>query len=128
MALERALGSKSANTVWPRAIALPVTFIAVVLGWVVFRSISISSALDMYVGLFGFNGFGITSEIAWQIRNSELAMLAVAAIISFFSVVSDWRFSRLSAPAQAFFFTLLGVLALTRMASQSFSPFLYFQF
>lgn len=128
MAIERALGAKGRETIWPKAAAIPITFVLVILGWVMFRATTVSDAWAMYRGMFGMNGVGISPEVMWQLRGSELTMLCVAAAISFLPLVSSWKPSTLSPMRQAVFFSLLGFLALSRMASQSYSPFLYFQF
>lgn len=128
MAIERRLGAKRRDTVYPSRIALPLTFLLVVLGWVVFRASEVGSALSIYAGMVGLNGWAITPEIAWQIRPSELALLVVGAAICFMPLLTKWNPNKMAAPAQTGFYTVLTVLAVSRMASQSYSPFLYFQF
>ena len=128
MAIERAMGGKTKGTVWPSSIALGCTFLLVVIGWVIFRAPDLTSALTMYCGMIGLNGFGISTGIAWQIQSSELIVLALAAMISFYP---NWGAARFAAPRpsiEAIGYICLTVLALSRMASQSYSPFLYFQF
>lgn len=136
MAIERAMGSKGRGTVWPRAIALPLTFVLVVIGWVMFRSSSLESAFSIYGGMLGLNGFSITPGSLWQIRNSELVLLSLAAVLAFWPVLAGLHRaefaprmqSNWSPAARALAYSLIGALAMMRMASQTFSPFLYFQF
>ncbi len=128
MALERRLGAKNRETIWPTYAALPITFLLVVLGWVMFRSISVNSALAMYTGMVGINGWGFSPDIAWQMRYSELVCMSIAAIIAFSPILIDFRSLKLSGPVRLLVFVSLGLLAVSKMASQTYSPFLYFQF
>ncbi|WP_246002210.1 MBOAT family O-acyltransferase [Pacificibacter maritimus] len=128
MALERAMGGKGKDTVWPKTIALPLTFLLVVLGWVVFRAPDLSSAFAMYGGMIGLNGIAITPNVAWQIQTSELVLMACAGVLCFMPLFTSWHIDRLAPKWKATAYIILTVLAVTRMASQSYSPFLYFQF
>lgn len=127
MALERALGAKN-REVWPRLIALPLTFCLVIIGWVMFRAPDVATALNIYGGMIGINGLAVRPEVSWAIAPSELIMLAVGLTLCFLPLaprLMDWR------PAQgvnAAAMSVLAVLALTRMVAQTDSPFLYFQF
>ncbi|MDB5612617.1 MAG: algI [Devosia sp.] len=130
---------------WPKKAAtvfwsLPLTLLFVVLGWVMFRAPNVGSAMTMYAGMFGFNGLGLTPDVAWQLPREGMMVLAIAIAIAGFeprlkklaepslmidgqgtaSLVSEW------VPALAM--SALTVLVLMRLADQSFSPFLYFQF
>lgn len=128
MAVERAMGSKGRDTVWPTAIALPLTFLFVVLGWVVFRAPDISSALAFYGGMIGLNGFAISPDIMWQLRGSEFLMLGLAVTISFWPAIAPRMRLQWSSGAQAVICSTLLLLAVTKMAADTASPFLYFQF
>ena len=129
MAIERALGAKGRPTVYPAMIALPLTFILVVIGWVMFRAPNVGVAFDMYQGMLGLSGMAIRPEIMWQIQMSEVVVLLIGLGICWLPLL------RLEAPrwtqqpaVVAAAMSLLFIAALTRMASQSYSPFLYFQF
>ncbi|WP_245851710.1 MBOAT family O-acyltransferase [Monaibacterium marinum] len=128
MAVERAMGAKHAGSVWPRAIAWPLTMIFVILGWVLFRAPDVAVAFDMYQGMFGAQGFSIRPDIAWAIRPSELAMLGVGIAICMVPFLPNALRRPLSPQLMALVMSVLMLGALTRMASQSYSPFLYFQF
>lgn len=129
MALERALGSKGRATVYPSAIALPLTFGLVIIGWVMFRAPDVATAFGMYGGMFGANGLPIRPEALWQIQPSELAVLALGLAICFAPLARLTPPAWVSSPAvKAVGMALLLLLATTRMAAQSYSPFLYFQF
>lgn len=132
MALERRLGAKGQATVYPAVVALPLTFIIVVMGWVMFRSPTLQVAADMYKGMLGLNGLGISNELGWQITHFQLATLALAYAMIWFvplwrrqaSVSSVWHPDRLL----RIFAAPLFILAVMKLSSQSYTPFLYFQF
>lgn len=128
LAVERAMGAKSAATVWPRFVAWPITMIVVLIGWVVFRAETLTQAFAVYGGMAGLNGWALSADQAWQIQNSELLALAIGALIS----VQGPALLRLTQSTSESL-RLTGDLALMTMAAaalvaQSHSPFLYFQF
>ena len=129
MAIERALGAKGRDTVWPKRIALPLTFGMVVIGWVVFRAPDLGTAFDVYAGMFGLQGFGLRADILWEMQSSELVILLLGFAICFAPLVPAtlpvWI---KGANVQAAAMLMLFALATSRMAAQSYSPFLYFQF
>ncbi|MDQ4409138.1 hypothetical protein RBU00_25800 [Rhizobium sp. AN63] len=137
--MERLLGVKPSDK--RSVVALGGTLLLVMLGWVMFRSLDVHSAVDMYRGLSGFNGFDIQPDIAWQIKNFALASLAVGVAVVF---IEPW-FNRtfpaerlihmplhpstagvaLAATGIVCFFGMISILKLT---ADNDSPFLYFQF
>ena len=129
MALERALGAKKRGGVYPSAIALPLTFLLVIIGWVIFRAPTVGVAFDMYAGMIGLNGLAIRPETLWQIQASELCVLALGLAICFAPLARIPSPAWMRAPGvEAVAMTALLILAASRMAAQSYSPFLYFQF
>lgn len=133
LAFERLMGGRSGETIWPRQISLALTFTLVIIGWVIFRAENLSVAMNMFNGMSGANGFWITDGVAWQVRRSELVLLSVAAVISFWPLIripnlfrssGFWVSERFQAPLIG----LLAIASVTRMVSQTYSPFLYFQF
>ena len=135
MAIERGLGAKK-KTPYPAFVALPLTFIFVLIGWVLFRAINISSAFGMYAGMIGQNGFSLSSDIAWSITNLQIFTL-IAAYIIIFTVPfimrkepnTDHRSWAYYLPvSRQVIIAILFTLGLCKLIAQSFSPFLYFQF
>jgi alginate O-acetyltransferase complex protein AlgI len=145
LAFERATGRATATGTLP----LVRTLIVVLIGWVVFRAANITQALDIYSGMLGLNGVGIPLDIAVQITRESVLLMALAATVAAFEL-------RLNAYARSIYYTppdmplpgsggtgvltaatslwptlLLGTtlcLSIMKLAEQSFSPFLYFQF
>ncbi|WP_299499385.1 MBOAT family protein [uncultured Roseobacter sp.] len=128
LAIERALGAKSAAQVWPRMIGWPVTMSVVLIGWVMFRAASVEDAFQIYAGMVGVHGWVVTTDIAWQIRPTELTALAVGMALC---APGQWlqrpiaNAPRLLRGAGAFSLMTASCLALI---AQTHSPFLYFQF
>ncbi len=150
LAVERATGlSKSGTTS-----ALVRTLMAVLVGWVMFRSANVAQAVDMYAGMMGLHGITIPADIAIQIRDESLMMLVVAVGIAAFEpslrgLVRTQYFppsslsmgglagggatvttplTAVNSLVPALFVTALAVMCVMRLAEQAFSPFLYFQF
>ncbi len=136
LSIERAIGGKGRLSPWPRLIALPLTLLFVILGWVMFRSPNVQSAFSFYAGMSGWNGVGIRPELAWQITSMELIYLLIGITFVFVEPhlrsVSR-RFLDGSMPKTWFTagsasLSVLYVFAILKMAADSYSPFLYFQF
>jgi alginate O-acetyltransferase complex protein AlgI len=92
--------------------------------------------LDMYRGMVGANGFAIRPELSWQIANEGLVILIVGlAIIAIEPFASNLTIARNEdiireriGTIKALAVCVLAMVAVLRVAEQSFSPFLYFQF
>ncbi|MEM1078159.1 MAG: MBOAT family protein [Pseudomonadota bacterium] len=124
MALERALGAKTRATVWPRALAWPLTMTFVVLGWVVFRAESLGAALSMYGGMFGMNGLAMRPELITLTAPTEALCLLLGGALS----VLPRNTLRAPAFAQRLQPALLSLLCCVVVQARTESPFLYFQF
>jgi alginate O-acetyltransferase complex protein AlgI len=140
LVIERLTGfDKKAPSLWW---SLPLTFFAVVLGWVTFRAPDVGQAFQMYAGMFGFNGFGIRPEVAWMVSREAMTMLAVAIAVT----IAEPRVRQFYEPqiqvngdgsvavtsttglVKAAALSALAIFCLMRLAEQTYSPFLYFQF
>ncbi len=140
LAIERLLGGKR-GTPYPQLLALPATFLIVILGWVMFRAENVQVAMGMYAAMFGLSeaGLGLSGRTAWDITRFDVFMLLVAYGLIFLmptlmrrwhgngeTLAPDWA-ARLPVFRQLLVIALF-VLAVIKMIAQSFSPFLYFQF
>lgn len=139
LALERLLGIRPSDK--RSVVALGGTLLLVMLGWVMFRSLDVHSALDMYRGMIGLNGLAMQPDIAWQIKNFALASLAVGVVVVF---IEPW-FNR-TFPAERLIHMqlspstggvalaatgivcFLGMVSILKLTADNDSPFLYFQF
>jgi alginate O-acetyltransferase complex protein AlgI len=108
----------------PAWLAWPVTFFAVVMGWVMFRAGSLSMCWEMYSGLFGLKGLE-SSPLSAIGGTTAAAILGVLLFIVWF-LPNLWQMKlRLNAVTAAGLALLLFVCVL-RFSQDS--PFLYFQF
>jgi D-alanyl-lipoteichoic acid acyltransferase DltB (MBOAT superfamily) len=81
-ALRMALGQDvGRSTAWGRALACTLTFAAVVVGWVVFRADSVSSATALLRGMAGLNGFALPDQ--WLAKWGALGQWLVASGVPF---------------------------------------------
>jgi len=128
MALERALGAKQ-DSPYPRLIALPLTFLLVVIGWVMFRAENVAVAMQVYGGMLGLNGVPVREALQWQLESFQLATLLLAFGLVF--GVPWWRNHSLRWTPERLLqagLVPLFILAVLKLSAQSYSPFLYFQF
>ncbi|MEL7463866.1 MAG: MBOAT family protein [Pseudomonadota bacterium] len=128
LAVERAMGAKAAETVWPRGIAWPVTMTLVLIGWVLFRAESIGQAMAVYGGMIGLNGWAMSADQAWRLQNSELLMLAVGGLIATQGPALKAAVGASPAIARRTGNAALATFAVAALIAQTQSPFLYFQF
>lgn len=132
MAVERALGAKHRASVWPRAIAWPLTMIFVLIGWVMFRAENVGHAFGMYVGMFGLNGLAMTPEMILLARPTEMICLILGLILS----VHPFWLGRVQMPSGSTLWAAsAGVRSIALFAccaviiqARGEAPFLYFQF
>lgn len=134
LAAERALGAKRKNP-YPRLLAWPLTFLFVLIGWVLFRSPDVATAGHIYAGMLGLHGFGVSDDLYWRITPLMLGTLAIAYAMAFLSP----RYVQFKSKFEAgwairmplweqIILLLLFVIAFCKLFAQSHSPFLYFQF
>ena len=139
LAVERLTG-------WMRVIerigaAQSVTFLFVLMGWVVFRAENVSQAIDIYQGMIGGNGLVFSpQELRLVTRESLLVAMIAVAVVWIEPFLASPRKSHpvasnsyLPNPVRVQsalnpIAVLVGGFAILKLAEQSFSPFLYFQF
>jgi alginate O-acetyltransferase complex protein AlgI len=134
LAVERALGVKPDAAFRPHRWAL--TFLLVVLGWVMFRAPTVDHALLMYAAMFRFDGVGLSELYAGSVTTLQVVTLVLAfAIVLYRGLSQRLRGAQVHAPvtgwrAPAAVAVLLPLFALSvlKLSAQSYSPFLYFQF
>lgn len=124
IAIERALGAKHRESVWPSAIAWPLTMILVILGWVIFRSETLTQAGAMYAGMAGMNGLAMRPELITLTAPTELLFVAIGTLIS---IEPGQRLSR-PTWGPALQTAALSGLCFVVLQARTDSPFLYFQF
>ena len=103
----------------PRPLAVAVTFVLVVIGWVLFRMHSATGIGQVYAGMLGLHGIG-------ELPGHLLAYIAVAAAVMF-GLPEEWRWpvERWNAAWVAAAAVLFAVAASSVYISH---PFIYFRF
>jgi alginate O-acetyltransferase complex protein AlgI len=104
-----------------RWLARSATFIAVVFGWVLFRSVSLPGALHVWSAMVGAGGFaaGALPPVSY------LAVLTLSAVIAF-AAPNTWEIKFQPRPLTAY--ALAVAFAVAVLCLENPSPFLYFQF
>jgi alginate O-acetyltransferase complex protein AlgI len=136
LVIERLLGGKGDTSPYPKLLAWPITFLLVMLGWVMFRAHTVGDAMNVYAGMAGFNGYGISAEFGWKIKGLELAMLFVGIALVFCEGfvrkrVFVGRMPMIGISRASFANVALAALsgiAVLKLSADAYSPFLYFQF
>ncbi len=126
LALHRLYRARGSAMPW--AAGHPLTLLAVVLGWVVFRAEDFRGALRIYSGMAGLHGFGVSDDLAWQLTPDRAWAVAVGAAVVYLPLARAPAAGRagaaLSLAGPFCGFLLAAVLLYSRAAV----PFLYFQF
>jgi alginate O-acetyltransferase complex protein AlgI len=116
------------------------TMLIVMVGWVLFRSMSFNGAAVMLLDLVSFGmipgriGLAIPPDLAWQLSRGALTALAagIALIIVEPAIARRVERSSTGSKARLVFFplalTALFLVSVLRVLAASYSPFLYFQF
>jgi len=116
----------------PAALSRVLTLLFVMLAWTLFRAHSFGSALDMYAGQFGLNGYALGDALRVQLRPAHLMAMVLGVLCIVYPAVDAWlarggRPALLRAwdgawPVAGF------LLGFSLIASRGAVPFLYFQF
>ena len=130
LVIER-LGLKARLDRLPVAIRWLYAFLAVIGGWVLFRSADLATAGDYFMSLVGVNGLGdVSFDMHDALSERAIVTLAIGCAVA---VLPRWL-PRVSAPMilraaadTGWTFALL-VFSMITVASGAFSPFLYFKF
>ena len=136
LAMERGMGAKGKESPYPFGLGLPITLLVVIIGWILFRAPDVTTAVGFYKGMLGFNGAGFTDEMAWRIRRTDVLVMIIGIVFCYFERQIDRRFwvatfsplpvSRASMGTACM--VVLSFVAVLKLAADSYSPFLYFQF
>lgn len=130
LALERWLGKRSLYEAFPRPLRIGLTFLLMLLSWVLFRADSLTDAGHYLASMFGCRPVADTALLlgATFYTPYRLVVMALCAVLVFQPVQAhDWA-SRPTDWTRAAFALPLFLLAVMTMYAQDFNPFLYFQF
>jgi alginate O-acetyltransferase complex protein AlgI len=129
LAFERWLGKKPLYARFPRPIRMLITFVLILFSWVLFRSNNFGEAMAYFGAMFGMGGAGggavlLSAQIYTPTNFLSMALCVLVVVCPVQSF--DWV-KRLSWP-KAIALAMLFCWALVMLLTQSFNPFLYFQF
>ena len=108
---------------------LLITQVIVLFGWVLFRADNIGEAWRMWKCMLGLNAVSSADAIlsAEIFTPSCLTFMALACVLSFWKFRSfDWC-NKVS-PARVAVAFVIFIVAILALFTQSYNPFLYFQF
>ncbi len=117
-----------------RFISVPITFIIVATGWVLFRNENLDYGLHVIKQLYSFHFF----DARFTINNDFVCMAIVAGILSFFAITAYTKTLQNKLYGEQFsaggrWLAVVGCVALfyaslSYIAALDFNPFIYFRF
>ena len=129
LALERVRGKTSTYEQFPRTVRVAVTFALVLISWVLFRSATLHDAIQYLAVMFGLGRTGTAMLVLPALLYTEGTLLTMALgtlVVAWPTQAHEW--SRQVTFFKAIVVQPLFCASLLAMFSQSFNPFLYFQF
>ncbi|SHL32134.1 alginate O-acetyltransferase complex protein AlgI [Fibrobacter sp. UWEL] len=129
MIIERANNKQAFYAKAPAVVQVLITQVLVLFGWVLFRADNISEAWRMWKAMLGLNAVSnadaiLTAEI---FTPTCVVFMGLAALLSLWKFRSfDWC-SKIS-PLRLAISLAIFVVAILALFTQSYNPFLYFQF
>lgn len=117
-----------------RFISVPITFIIVITGWVIFRNENLSYGLSVIKQMYSFNFF----DGKFALNNDFIFMASLAFLFSFFAITKSTqnlqdkvygeKFSDSGKWLAIFVSIVLFYTSLSFITSLDFNPFIYFRF
>jgi alginate O-acetyltransferase complex protein AlgI len=130
LAAERWRGKQSLYAGLPQPVRIGLTFVLMLLSWVLFRADSFSAATHYFGAMFGLTPVSTAAPLlAAEIYTPyRLVILVVCALLVFQPLQAhDWALRPVNW-SRVVLLVPLFVISLMTMSSQAFNPFLYFQF
>lgn len=124
LVLERFWEKRFGKPMLPNWMRIAKTMLLVMVGWVVFRATDVGSALEIYKGMLGLNGMSLSPSIEWQVTPDRLGVLLTGACLVY---CMPWL-KKHNGSVLRYLIVPLFLWAVATLSSQSFTPFLYFQF
>jgi alginate O-acetyltransferase complex protein AlgI len=130
LAFERVLGKESFYARAPAVVRTALTFLIVNIAWVFFRAPTLKSATNYLGSMLAFHGPGApqaTLVRATLYSTDHWFWMLVAAGLAF-GGVTTWDLSKRVTRPRAVAALLLFIWSMLALSTQSYNPFLYFQF
>ncbi len=124
LVLERYWEQRYGKPLLPSWLRVIKTMLLVIIGWVLFRAADVAGAGRMFQGMLGWNGIAFSPSLEWQVTPDRMAILFLGIGIIY---AMPWL-KRKSNSFIRYLLLPLFLWAVATLSSQSFTPFLYFQF
>jgi len=129
LGFERAMGKDSFYARAPRPVKIAITFVIVLFTWVFFRAIDLSSSLRYIGAMFGMGGKTPGAHLVSStiFTPDHIAMFGICGFVVW-GCRQSWEHAKTVTPVKAILLVALFAWSLAVMFTQSFNPFIYFQF
>lgn len=124
LVLERYWEQRFGKPLLPGWLRVIKTMLLVIVGWVLFRAADISGAIRMFKGMLGLNGISFSAPVEWQVTPDRIGILILGIGLVY---AMPWL-RRTQGSYARYLLVPLFLWAVATLSSQSFTPFLYFQF
>lgn len=126
---ERLTGKKSLYGKLPRIVCILITNVIVMFGWVLFRSESLPSAVLYWKSMTGFAApLGSSLILESSLFNFHHVVQILLCVLFTWQPIQAFEYVKKLTPVKYTVLFATFILAVAAMFSQSFNPFLYFQF
>jgi alginate O-acetyltransferase complex protein AlgI len=127
--LERFAGKKSLYHWMPAWGQVAVTFVVVLFGWVLFRAPDLGQAMQYWATMVGLRQGAVSSAMlsAQIITPQNIFSMLICALFAFQPIQAHHWVEKLT-PVKLFICAIVFLLAVSMMFTQTYNPFLYFQF
>jgi alginate O-acetyltransferase complex protein AlgI len=124
LAFERFWEERFGKSRLPHWLRVARTMLLVIIGWVMFRAADFHNMGQMFAGMLGLHGIGFSPAVEWQVTPDRLLVLAIGIALVY---ALPWL-KRQQGTVARYALPALFLWAVATLSSQSFTPFLYFQF
>ncbi len=129
LAVERAMGKRSAYHRWPTPLRMGITFIIVLLAWVFFRAPTLSAAVDYLGNMIGMGTLSSSAVLPAGILYKPYYLICfAAAALAIWTMPQTWDFTRRITWSKSIAILALFFMAIASLMTQEFNPFIYFIF
>jgi alginate O-acetyltransferase complex protein AlgI len=129
LAFERWMGKKTAYDFLPHWMRVALTFLLVLFSWVLFRSPTLGHAISYFGSMFGATAAsGASVLLAAEIFTPYHVVIFVICVVLSFQPMEVCQWAEPLSWRKAVVLVPLFLFSIGAMFTQSFNPFLYFQF
>ena len=105
------------------------TLIVVMIGWVFFSSTSMTEAMDFIGALVGMGGSFIDSQAKFLLSENLFAIFAMSlSAVGVFEMISTREETRVYKALKSVMYSVIFILCIAYLVSETYNPFLYFRF